>query len=154
MYVSSIEIQDSLQLDFATNGILRTDNTGLVSSDQSIASGSFTPTYSSLSNITINSTDYGSYIRYGDVIQCSLSTNVTTGLISASFQIDLPVARTGNFSGSNQLSASCLVYNGLLTLVSNPPVITSVSGSQNVSVSFPSLPIGTYNIRLMLVYSR
>jgi len=156
MFLSSIEVTDNLQLDYVTNSILRTNSSGFVTADNTIptlTSGNFTPTYTSLTNVTINSTDYGSYNRNGNVIHYDLAVNLSLTLLGGSFRIDLPVARSGNFSGVNQLSNSSVLYNNALTLLGTAPIVTSVSGTQNILVNMPSVSIGTYNLRIMIVYS-
>jgi len=114
-----------------------------------IASGTYTPVTSSLSNITSITNLNGFFQRIGDIVQVSFRGSVNpTATGVASFRVDLPVARiSGDFSTTLQAAGEG-VYRNTVTSQSAVATVTPVTVTELMLVEFEvitSVATSTFN---------
>lgn len=96
-----------------------------------LESGSWSPTFSSNTNLDAPTSAYGNYLRIGDVVFFSLRfAAVTSGATATrSVEMTLPVARTGNFAGTDATGAAT-AYSSVSTTIAGR--VQSVTGAQRL----------------------
>ncbi len=114
--------------------------------NQYIASGTFTPTISNTANISTNTARTAQWIRVGNVVTFSgnVSISTTSTSISANFDISLPI--TSSFSTIYQAGGAGGMYN-------NTPIqVRSNNGSNTALVVFISNSTSTSDLSYTIQY--
>lgn len=118
-----------------------------------ISAGTYNPTESSLTNISLVTVTEARYFRFGSTVMvffvCSGSLTPTGGG-SMSFAIDLPVVPTANFTNTASAYGSGTLVFGTAT---SGAYISSVSGSKTVLVSMEAIDAGAHSLWCSFSYS-
>jgi len=105
--------------------------------NQYIASGTYSPVITNVSNISGSGVVYGAnWVRVGNVVTVkgSVGFNVAVSNTSTSATVSLPLALSGNFANANQ-AIGLAVATYTASVAAN---VGSVAGTQTVSLQFQS----------------
>lgn len=154
MIISNLEVQNQCKLTYATSGILQTDSSGIISAiPGNTSGGTWTPAFTNQAGISALSSDSAFYLRVGNIINFGVSLAVTTTGLAPTFDISLPVNPSANFTGTDQITANGTSYSASLLSLGGDPLIRSLSGSMTLRVTFPSLAIGSWILRVNGFYA-
>lgn len=99
---------NSLKLTLASDGRLYGtalhNNAGAVTgtTNQYIASGTYTPTITAVANCTVNSATLSSWMRVGNVVTVTVQLNIDPTLTATTTQVRVSLPIASNFAGGNQ----------------------------------------------------
>jgi len=120
--------------DLATKRASLLANHNATPTPNSVVSGTYSPTVSSASNMTVsNPTGACQFMRVGNVVTVSgnLDNGCDPAAGTASFQLSLPIARTTNFA-TNGLGSGAGIDTGSVT-PQTVWLIQSQNGTKNVT---------------------
>jgi len=109
--------------------------------NQYIASGTYSPTITNGTNTTGTYTNYSSnWTRVGNVVtvSCAIGFNVTSNATNTVLNVSIPLANSGNFSGTTQANGS----GSAAFIGSVAGTVNSNNGAQTVGFQFVSAATG------------